>query len=158
MAKIPKKLLKALESDERCEAENIIKAKKQEDFEALQSLLALDNSIIPGHRAKAIFMLGRWGDPAPITAIREILPYLDETERITAIDALGWLGGKEALADIVKYADDSSPQVRKFVAHALHRINTSEARAKLKEISEKDPEEFVRTITKELLKKRRKSR
>lgn len=152
MVRVSEKLLKALESDDAYELGHVIKDRKQEDFEALQVFLSLDPSINPEHRAKAIYALGRWGDPAPVADIRSILPRLNEAGRISAIDALGRLGTKDALGGVLDYVNDPSPNVRKFAAHALGRINTSEARAKLKEIEAKDQVDYIRAIASKCLK------
>jgi HEAT repeat protein len=56
--------------------------------------------------------------------IRDLLPGLDDHERITAIDALGRLGAEEAVDGILQYAHDESLPVRKFVVRALGRIGT----------------------------------
>jgi len=158
MAKVSKKLRRALESDCAADICQVIKEAKREDFEALQTFLSLDPSIKPEHRTKAIHALGRWGDPAPVTAIRSILPHLDEAGRISAIDALGRLGTREALRGVLDYVDDSSPHVRKFVTRALGRINTPEARTKLKQIKSKDPVDYIRALASEHLRSRHKHR
>ena len=152
MVRVSEKLLKALESDDAYELGHVIKDRKQEDFEALQVFLSLDPSINPEHRAKAIYALGRWGDPASVAGICRVLPQLNEAGRISAIDALGRLGTKDALGGVLDYVNDPSPNVRKFAAHALGRINTSEARAKLKEIEAKDHVDYIRAIASKCLK------
>ena len=112
MAQLSEKLLRALEADDSCELDELIQEGKQEDFEALQGLLSLDDpSVKPEHRTRAIYALGRWGDPAPATAIANILPQLDEAGRISAIDALGRLGTEEALAGVLDYVADNSRHV-----------------------------------------------
>jgi HEAT repeat protein len=151
MATISKKLLATLESACATDLEQVIEDRKQEDFEALQSLLSLDSSVKPEHRTKALYALGRWGDPTPVPEIRNILPYIDEIGRISAIDALGRLGTEEALTGVLEYVNDPSPHVRKFVAHALGRMNTPEAWAKLKEIETTDPLDFVREQASKIL-------
>ena len=135
-----------MEADCAHSVEEVMKAKSKEDFQALQSLLSKDASVKPGQRAKVFYMLGRWGDPAPVSAIREILPRLDETEKVSALDALGRLGTKEALDGILEHTGDSSPQVRKFAARALARIDRPDAQRKLKEIQAKDPVDYVRNL------------
>lgn len=152
MTSISEELLKALESDDACDIGQIIKSRKQKDFEALQSLLSLDPSIKPEHRTKALYAIGRWSDPSPIAAIRGILPHLDEPGRISAIDTLGRLGTKEALSSIIGCINDPSPQVRKIVVSALGRINMPEARAKLKEIAAKDSVDYIRAHASKYLK------
>lgn len=144
MANISEKLLRALESDDSGELDQVIGEGKEEDFEALQSLLSLDPSIKPEHRRKAMYALGKWGDPRVVSAINSLLPHLEEAERTTAVDALGKLGTPEALAGVLTCVDDPSPHVRKFVAHALGKIATPEAQAKLKEIEAGDSADFVR--------------
>lgn len=151
MKDISKELLIALESDDAKELEKIIKRRKPEDFKSLQSLLSLDPSVKPEHRAGALYALGKWGDPASVVIIRNIFPHLEEMGRISAIDALGKLGTQEALESILNHARDSSPHVRKFVAIALGKINTPKARAKLTEIAAKDPEDYIRAIASDYL-------
>ena len=156
MAQVSDVLLRALESDDPCELQNLIKEGKREDFEALQSLVSLDPSVKPEQRRKAIYALGRWGDPGPVDAIRRLLPDLDEAERIAAIDSLGRLGTKEALEGVLDCAADASPQVRKFVVRALGRIDMPEAQEKLKEIAASDETEYVRSIASKQMETRQK--
>lgn len=152
MAKISEELRKALEADESCELDQVIKEGKSQDFEALQSLLSMDPSVDPQHRRKALYALGRWGDPAPVDAINKLLPELDEGERVTAVDALGRLGTEAALTGLLNCASDPSPDVRKFVARALGRIDLPEAQKKLKEIETDDSVDYVRDMASKHLK------
>ena len=126
--------------------------KTKANFEALQSLLSMDPLVKQEHRSKALYLLGRWGDAAPIKAIRSIFFQLDEIGRISAIDALGRLGTKEALAGVLECADDSSADVRKFVIHALGRMGKPEAQRKLKEIQAKDPVFYIRSLATKYIK------
>jgi HEAT repeat protein len=141
-----RQLLNALRADESEELDQIIRKRRQEDFEALQDLLSMDQSIKQEYRAKALYALGRWGNPASIEPIRRLLPHLEETERARAIDALGRLGTQDALPGILEYADDESVFVRGFVIRALGRIGTPDARAKLREIERSDPVDSVRAL------------
>ena len=152
MPEISDRLLRALESDDPCEMQNLVKEGKAEDFEALQSLLSLEPTVKADHRRKAVSALGRWGDPAPAAAIRSLLPYMDEPERVTAADALGKLGTQEALDGVMDLAADSSPQVRKFAARALGKIDKPEAQDKLREIEEADEADFVRAAASKQIK------
>ncbi len=152
MAKISKKLLEVLESDCAHSLEGVLQKKTQEDFKTLKSFLSLDPSVKSEYRTKALYLLGRWGDTAPVGTIRNLLPQLDEAGRVSGIDALGHLGTKEALAGILEYADDSSADVRKFVTRALGRINKPEAQRKLKEIRTKDPVNHIRDLAANYLK------
>jgi HEAT repeat protein len=146
MTGIRTELLRALEADESGDLDAIIARRRPEDFEALRSLLTPDPAVKRTHRAKAIYALGRWGDPAVVEAIRDLLPDLDEDERTKAIDALGRLGTAEALDGIVAYANDASMPVRKFVTRALARINTPRARAVLSELERTDPSDYIRSL------------
>ena len=154
MAAMSKELLDALEFDESGDLDQIIQVGRQEDFEALQRLLSLDASVKPEHRAKALYALGRWGNPAAVDTILSLLPHLAQMERIGAIDALGRLSTQEALEGILKYANDESFHVRKFVTRALCRINTPEAQAKLREIEHSDSADYIRSLASKCLSRR----
>ena len=151
MAEVSKELMEAFESDDAGGLCRLIKERRPQDFEALQHFLSVDPSVNPQHRRKALYALGRWGDPTVVTAIRAILPHLDEAGRISAVDALGRLGTEEALVGVLQYVNDTSLRVRKFVTHALGRINTPEAKAKLKEIEAKDAVGYIRTLASKYL-------
>ena len=141
-----RELLVAVEADESGDLDSIIARRRPEDFEALRSLLTLDPAVKQSHRAKAIYALGRWGDPAVVQELSDILPGLDEDERTKAIDALGRLGTDDALDAILAYADDPSMPVRLFVTRALARINTPRARARLSEFERTDPSDQIRSL------------
>jgi HEAT repeat protein len=155
MATLSKELTAVLDCDCPQELEGVLKARRPEDFQALQSLLSLDSSIKPGHRSNALYLLGRWGDPAPVSNICRILPQLNESGRISAIDALGRLGTREALTAILDYVSDPSFHVRKFVVRALGRINSPEAQTRLREIEAKDPVDYIRHQASAYLRHRR---
>ena len=138
-------LRQALEADESGDLDVIIQQRRPEDFEALRRLLSGDAAAEP-LRTWAIYALGRWGDPAVAGAIRDLLPRLGHDERITAIDALGRLGSREAVDGILGYAHDESLPVRKFVARALARINTPQARAGLSELERTDASDYIRSL------------
>ena len=151
MTVISEELLEALRADESGDLDAIIERRRAEDFDALRSLLTLDPAVEPSHRAKAIYALGRWGDPAVTEAIQSLLPGLEKAERIGAIDALGRLGAEDALDDILEYIDDESVSVRKFVARALGRINTPRARTELRKLERTDPSDYIRSLASKLL-------
>jgi HEAT repeat protein len=138
-------LLEALGADESGDLEAVVDQRRPEDFEALRSLLTLDPSVDPLHRARATYALGRWGDPAVVAEIRGLLPGVEEAERIGAIDALGRLGTEEALDGILEHVDDPLVPVRKFVTRALGRINTPRARAELSRLEQTDPSDYIRS-------------
>jgi HEAT repeat protein len=151
MSEMSERLRRALESDDAMEIGRVIQAQREEDFEALSALLSPDPLVNPRHRTRAIYALGRWGDPASVGRIRDLLPNLDEPGRITAVGALGRLGTAEALDGVLDYATDPSPHVRKSVVSALGSINTPRAQAKLKEIAESQELEPIRSAASRLL-------
>ena len=144
MTVMSEELLEALKADESGDLDAIIEHRRPEDFDALRSLLRLDPTVEP-YRAKAIYALGRWGDPAVVEAIQDLLPDVEEAERIGAIDALGRLRAEDALDGILEHVDDESVSVRKFVTRALGRINTPRARAELSRLERTDPSDYIRS-------------
>lgn len=151
MTNIPERLRRALESDcaeSMCE---IIDDKRPEDFAALKTFLSLDLSVIPNLLTKAIYVLGRWEDPAVVPDIIDILPRLNEEGRITAADALSKLGTTQALEEVVKNANDPSPYVRKIVIRTLGKMGSPDAHKKLEQIAASDPEEWVRLLASKYL-------
>jgi HEAT repeat protein len=124
MTEISGDLQQALDADESCDLDELVRRRRPADFDALLSLLRSGPAREAPHRARAIYALGRWGDPAVVGVIRDLLPSLHYDERITAIDALGRLGTDEAVEGILGHANDESLPVRKFVARALGRIGT----------------------------------
>ena len=112
----------------------------------MKKLVSTDPAVKREYRNRALYALGRWGDPSIVPDIARVLPELDETERITAIDALGRLGTKQALEAVAKYVSDPSPQVRKFVIRALDRIGGREAQTKLRAIANEDPEKWIQGL------------
>lgn len=153
MAQISQRLRRALESDCTADISQIIAEKRSEDLEQLRGLLSLDPSVDTNYRTRAIHILGRWGDPPSVAKIHEILPRLDEAGRISAVSALGRLDAKEAIAAVLESVNDSSPQVRKTAVTALGKIKTQEATDKLREISERDPEQWIRAKASKYLSK-----
>jgi HEAT repeat protein len=146
MPELPKQLLAALEAEESGELARLLSRKRAVDFAALRSLLSLDPSVSSDFRRKAMYALGRWGDPSVVPEIRRLLPQLDAGERVSALSALGRLGTPEAETAIIEFADDPSPQVRKTAALALRRIGTPEASAKLRHLAASDPVSWIRQL------------
>lgn len=146
MAELSKELRAALEAEESGELARLLTRRRSADFQALRSMLSLAPSIPPDFRRKAMYALGRWGDPSVVPEIRRLLPQLDEGERIAAISALGQLGTQEAVAAVIEFADDRSPQVRKSAALALKRTRSPEAEAKLRDIAVNDPLSWIREL------------
>jgi HEAT repeat protein len=146
MDKLPKRLQIALESDCAEELNEVIRAHQEADFERLRQLLTSKPQVDPRLRNRAMYALGRWGDARAVGDILQVMPDLDERGRIAAMDSLGRLGSNQALQAIMMHSDDPSPHVRKFAIHALGRFQLPEARAKLIEIRDKDPDEHLRNL------------
>jgi len=140
------KVRTALESDDRHEIDELVKARRPADFAELAELLSPEMAVPSDYQSKALYALGRWKDPSVVPAIRRLLPDLDERGRISAIDALGRLGTPEAIEEVSAHSRDDSPQVRKFVVLALNRSGAREARRTVTEIAADDPEEWVRDL------------
>ncbi len=151
MAKISARLQKALDSDCADDINQIIEANRKTDFDRLRQLVSPSPDVEPRHRTRAIYALGRWGDDTVVADIVQAMPVLDELGRLTAIDSLGRLESDAALQEIIKHTDDPSFHVRKFTIHALGRYDVQEAKAKLIEIREKDPDPQLRTLAADYL-------
>lgn len=143
---LPTELSRALEADEAEELGEIIRGHRVEHFDVLRKLVSLDPDVSAEHRRKALYALGRWGDPSVIPDIERVLPNLEEGGRIAGINALGELGTDQALQVVARYGRDPSSQVRKVVVEALGRIGGAEAQRALRAIAEEDPEEWVRRL------------
>lgn len=145
---IPRHILRALEADDSGPLDEIIRARRPENWQALRAVVVADEMPLELRR-KAIYALGRWGDPEATPAIQRAVPRLDERGHIAAIDALGRLGTEDALETIEQFRDDPSPQIRKFVVKALSRIGGTRARVTLDAMADKDPEEWLRKLARE---------
>jgi HEAT repeat protein len=143
MVHLSEELRIALGADDAQELDRVIRRRRQSDFDAFVDLLS-DPGASSEYRMKAFTALGRWGDRGIIPTIRQALPQLEERERIAAIDALGRLGTDEAEEAVSAYADDDSPQVRKFVVLALERIGSTAARERLRGMARQDSDAWIR--------------
>ena len=146
MPDVSTRLQSVLESECADDLAQIIRAKKKADFEELRKFLLPGPLAHPKLRTRAIFALGRWGDSKVVPDIRRVILDLDDAGLLAAIDALGRLATPTALKEVLKYADHSSPAIRKFVVHALGRFDRAEAQAKLNEIQMRDPVEHLRDL------------
>ena len=108
----------SVESKYERSMEQLMESKRSQDFSDLLALLkkGSDGSY---SRVKALYALGRWGDEAAATSICEVIPTLNEIERLTAAEALGRLGSAQALECVLQLKEDPSPHVRKFATRAL---------------------------------------
>lgn len=146
MAEAADRLDRALRSDCAEDLCHVIEDHTTEDFAALRKLLAKDADVEPIIRTRAIYALGRWHDTKAVADITRVLPDLDKAQLPTVIDALGRLGGANALKVILAHADDPSPDVRKFAITALGRFDSAEAQAKLADIQASDDVEYLRNM------------
>jgi HEAT repeat protein len=137
-------LIQILETECGHSIGDVLSQKSPDLFAALMTLLAPDAAVSALHRQRALHLVGRWGDPAAVPAIRRLLPHLEARERLVAVDALGRIGTADALDGVLEHVEDPSPDVRRFVVSALRRIGTPPARARLNELARHDPTDFVR--------------
>ena len=156
MAGLSAKLQRALDSDCADDLNEIIQANQKTDFDQLRQLISTSPDVDTHYRTRAIYALGRWGDDTVVDDIIQVMPFLDELGQLTAIESLGRLGSDTALQEISKHADDPSPHVRKFTIHALGSYDTQEAKAKLIEIREKDPDQQLRALATEYIDQKQK--
>jgi HEAT repeat protein len=149
---LPEELRDALRAFENGALDRIIARKRPEDFAALRTLLSAPAN--PNDRQRAIYALGRWGNPSVVPEIVAVLPGLKESHAYTAIDTLGRLGTPEARAAVESYADHSSPQIRKFVVEALTRIADPAAQGTLEKMARADRTDWVRELAARRMKER----
>jgi HEAT repeat protein len=147
-------LTNAVESDCAHSMEQLMEAKRDQDFTGLLSLLKKDADGSYA-KVKALYALGRWGNQSAAPSIREVIPNLNEIERLTAVDALGRLGSTDALDGVIQLREDPSPHVRKFVVKALSRFKKPKAEKELELMQNEDKEEFIREYAKKYSTKKR---
>jgi HEAT repeat protein len=157
MAKLSARMQRALDSDCADDLNEIILAKRKADFDGLRRLISTEADVEPRYRTLAIYALGRWGNEAVVDDILQVLPDLDDTGMLTAMDSLGRLGSQKALQGVLEHADDPSPQVRKFAIRALGRFELPAARVKLMEINEKDSDQQLRDLARKYIDREQKS-
>ena len=153
MATLSEQLALQLESECGHTYEEIVARKSAEDYRQLRSLLK-DETEDMGRRQSAIHLLGRFGKSEVVPDIVAAMPKLDEHGLIGAVDALGKLGGKEALRALKQQAKSKSPDVRRFAVSALDHIGTKDALAEVSKIARSDQSGFVRSKARTLLKRR----
>jgi HEAT repeat protein len=148
---LPPRIAEALAADDSGPLDQVIRARDPADFEVLRRV-ARGDGVEPEAQRKALYALGRWGDPRVLAEIEDVLPGLDIPSRMAAIDALGRLGTDRAVEAVVRYADDDSPQVRKFVVKSLSRIASADARTTLRRMAAAEQEErWLRDLAQESL-------
>ncbi len=145
-------LKQALESFEMEELDIMIERKRLRDFKQLRRLLALDASVKPEYRQRALYALGRWGDPSIVKDIVTLLPELPESHCITGLEALSRLGTTAARKTVRLFADNPSPHIRKTVVEALTRLGGRSEIARLQMIAKTDKVQWVRELAQKRLK------
>ena len=136
-------LSRALESDCARDMEPLMKAKSDDDFNGLLSVIA-GKDVTPSTKVKALFALGRWGKKEAVATIRKHVTSLDELGKVSALDALGRLHSTDSLETVLQLTSDASPQVRKFAVIALSRFKSAKATKQLKVMEAEDDENYVR--------------
>ncbi|WP_084112912.1 HEAT repeat domain-containing protein [Belnapia moabensis] len=151
MSDLPARVTKALNSDCAADLEEILYERRADDFVLVQGFIASERKAGFEHRARAIYLLGRWGDPAAVPTILNILPQLDDRGRIAAIDALGRFGTQEAVAAVIENSRHPSPQIRKIAVHVLGRFDSGEAKERLRETERTDSNALIRKLASKAL-------
>ena len=141
---IPNDLRNALEAFESGWLLKIINENRPEVYKALKAIIDNRNEYNDSYVQKALFALGRWKNPEIVSSINQILPDLNEIQRVTAVNALGNIGNQQALKVLVKYSNDSSAQVRSALIDALSNYKDSQAQRIILSISKNDTTEWVR--------------
>lgn len=141
---IPNDLRNALEAFESSWLLKIINENRPEVYKALKAIIDNRNEYYDSYVQKALFALGRWKNPEIVSSINQILPDLNEIQRVTAVNALGNIGNQQALKVLVKYSNDSSAQVRSALIDALSNYKDSQAQRIILSISKNDTTEWVR--------------
>lgn len=149
---LPQELKDAVRAFENGALDRIVARRRLEDFDALRRLLV--EPVETKYRERAIYALGRWGDPVVVPDIINLLATLQEPSMYTTIDALGRLGTPTAREAVETYAEHPSPQIRKFVVEALIRIADPPAESTLQKMARGDTEPWVRDLADRRIKRR----
>lgn len=152
MIKFSSVIQTALRTDCANKLEEILAVKSETQLKELIDALA-DDELSPQMRQRAVYLLGRFEEPAAIEPILNVVAKLDALGRVAAADALGRLGSQRCLDALIKLSSDPAPDVRKFSTRALRRIGGAKARKRLEEVVQSERETFVRdTAERELSK------
>lgn len=73
-------------------------------------------------RTATLFMLGGFKDPTVVEVLSDAIQDPEEGVRITGLQALSYIGGKEAEGLIKRALEDKSPRVAQMVPGALDRL------------------------------------
>lgn len=109
------------------------------------------SSEISGVPEYTAFILGWIEDKRAIEPLRELLKK-EDSMKIAAARALGFMRAEETLNDIVALLDDPNPRVRGDAAYSLGLMGSETANAALKKATT-DSDELVRFFAEEALKR-----
>ena len=109
------------------------------------------SSEISGVPEYTAFILGWIEDKRAIEPLRELLKK-EDSMKIAAARALGFMRAEETLNDIVALLDDPNPRVRGDAAYSLGLMGSETANAALKKATA-DSDELVRFFAEEALKR-----
>ncbi len=104
-------------------------------------------------RAVAAAALGRMEERRALDKLIELLQDDNASVRYTAATALGKLANKKAVKPLIACLDDEEARVRSHCAIALGNIGSSKAIKPLEALAENDPDEHVRKVATEAIKK-----
>lgn len=100
----------------------LLKAQGEEALEKVKNILSSEN---PYHRARAVWLLSKLGDPG-IQVVESLLQDADPSIQITALRALRQAKPENITRYAKQMVEDSSPAVRREVALALKNIPLNE--------------------------------
>ena len=97
------------------------------------------------------FVLGWIEDKRAIEPLKAMLT-MEDSKKIAASRALGFMKANDALTDIIKLLEDPNPKVRGDAAYSLGLLGNENANAALKKATQ-DQDELVRYFAEEALKR-----
>ena len=146
MTDMREELRHALEADESCDLDAIIRQRRPEDFEA--SADSSEGVRPPGRRigpGPSMPWAGGGIRPSPgqswISCRASTMTSASWRSTLSA----AWAPAKP-FDGILQFVNDESLSVRKFVTRALARINTPQARTGLSELERTDPSDYIRSL------------
>jgi HEAT repeat protein len=154
MAEVREQLQAALSSFCGQATEEFLQSAESADFEAIISHVAVFSSIRSDIRTKILHLLGRWSDPRAVEELIGLLPSLEGTDLLNAIDALARKKTSAAHAAIAQYQEHQDAEVRRAVARALAKIGSASALIELRELAAAEPVSYVQRYAESLLEAR----
>jgi HEAT repeat protein len=114
-----------------------------------------DPAQLPSTRTRAVASMAQVDNPAAVDSLKAIVAdaKVDAQYRSTAVLALGYRTGEQALPQLEPLLDDKSPQMRDAAARAIGKVGTPDARKSLEERLGKEQDPAVREAIQQSLTK-----